>query len=269
MSKDTPIGTQRFSAHIGFLFGEIPFGARFAAARKHGFAAVEHPSPFETPAATVREYLDDNGLVYVQTGFPAGDASRGEKGFAALPEKRTQFRGAITPTLDYASQIGCKMVHAMAGVVPVGATRSVLWTEYLENLAYAADAASAYDVDIIVEPVGPGSIADYFIADPAIAMEAIKAVGRPNVKLLMDVYHAVSLGTEPLAFIRKHHSMIGHVQIADYPGRHEPGSAIIDFARVFQVLTDVGYGGHIGCEYHPSTSTEESFGWMRDCGETK
>ncbi|WP_332302814.1 hydroxypyruvate isomerase family protein [Rhizobium sp. GR12] len=268
MSEDNP-WTLRFSAHIGFLFGELPFGARFAAARKRGFTAVEHPSPFETPAATVRKYLDDAGLHYVQTGFPAGDASKGEKGFASLPEKRTQFRENIAPTLDYASEIGCKMVHAMAGVVPEGATRSVLWAEYLENLAYAADAARAYDIDVIVEPIGPGSIANYFIADPDIAIEAIKATSRSNVMLLMDVYHAISLGTEPLAFIRKHHAMVGHIQIADYPGRHEPGSSIVDFARVFQVLNDVGYGGHVGCEYHPSTSTEESFGWMRSYGESR
>lgn len=262
MKKPAP--SFRFSAHIGFLFGELPFAERFAAASNVGFTAVEHPSPFHIPVEQVADLLEDNDLEFVQTGFPAGDPARGEKGFAALRDRRADFRDAIAPTLDYASRIGCHMLHAMAGIVPAGAPRQAMWDEYLENLGFAADAARAYDIDIIIEPIGPGSITNYFIDQPQLALDAIKALARPNVRLLFDVFHAVSLGTEPLAFIAAHSRLIGHLQIADFPGRHEPGSAVIDFAKVFAAVSQAGFAGHIGCEYHPSERTIDSFGWMRE-----
>ncbi len=159
----------------------------------------------------------------VQTGFPAGDASKGEKGFAALPDKVEYYRSTIAPTLDYVEQLGCRMVHPMAGVRPAGVEPARLWDTYLENLAFAADAAKARGMTVIVEPIGPGSIANYVIDDPQVAVDAIEAIGRDNVKLLFDAYHCVCLGHDPAALIRDHAALIAHVQIADDPGRHEPG----------------------------------------------
>jgi hydroxypyruvate isomerase len=254
----------RFSAHIGFLFIELPFEERFGAAQSAGFGAVEHPSPFGTPADGLKSLLSEHRLTFVQMGFPAGDPAKGEKGFAALPDMRGKFRESVGPTLDYASEIGCGMLHAMAGVIPPASSHEAMWDEYLDNIGFAADAASSHGIDIIIEPIGPGSIANYFVRDPQMAVEAIQALGRPNVKLLFDVFHAVSLGTEPLSFMAHHRSLIGHVQIADYPGRHQPGSAVIDFRKIFAALTDIGFAGHVGCEYHPSGRTTDSFGWMED-----
>lgn len=253
----------RLSGHCGFLFTELPLSERFAAAARAGFRAVEHPNLFATPARDVAGWLERAGVPLVQTGFPAGDAAKGEKGFAALPDQVERYRVGIEPTLDYVEALGCRMVHPMAGVRPPGAARERLWETYLDNLAFAADAAAKRGMTVIVEPIGPGSIADYVIDDPLLAVEAIRAIDRPNVKLLFDAYHCACLGYDPAALIREHARLIAHVQIADDPGRHEPGTGTIAFAPIFSALEEVGYAGLVGCEYHPATTTEAGLGWMR------
>ncbi|PWC78103.1 TIM barrel protein [Azospirillum sp. TSH64] len=252
----------RLSAHIGFLFTEQAFAERPEAARRVGFGAVEHPNPFDTPAPELARRLSDAGLRFAQTGFPAGDVTRGEKGFAALPEHVARFRSSVQPTLDYAEAIGCRLVHAMAGVRPADVANPLLWETYLENLAFAADAAATRGIDILIEPIGPGSIANYIIDDPGLAITAIHDLRRPNVGLLMDIYHCVSLGHDPVRLITEHAAIIKHVQIADFPGRHEPGSGTIAFDPIFEALKAVGYSGYIGCEYHPSLTTAASFSWL-------
>ena len=253
----------RLSGHCGFLFTELPLSERFAAAARAGFRAVEHPNLFAVPAREVAGWLERAGIPLVQTGFPAGDAAKGEKGLAALPDQLARYRASIEPTLDYAEELGCRMVHPMAGVRPPDVPRDVLWQTYLENLAFAADAAAQRGMTVIVEPIGPGSIANYVIVDPLLAVEAIRTIGRGNVKLLFDAYHCVCLGHDAAALIREHAGLIAHVQIADDPGRHEPGTGRIAFAPIFEALDEVGYAGLIGCEYHPATTTEAGLGWMR------
>ncbi len=254
----------RLSGHVGFLFTELPLARRFAAAAAAGFSAVEHPNLFAAPAREVAGWLVDAGLPLVQTSFPAGEAARGEKGFAALPDRAGEFRASIEPTLDYADELGCKLVHAMAGVKPAGVPWDRLWSTYLESIALAADSAAKRGMSVLLEPVGPGSIADYVIDDPELAVGAIRALGRPNVMLLFDAYHCVCLGHDPAQFIREHADLIAHVQIADEPGRHEPGSGTIDFDAIFVALDTVGYDGFVGCEYHPTAGTEAGLGWMRN-----
>ncbi len=253
----------RLSAHIGFLFTELPLPERPAAAARAGFRALEHPNLFAHPARVVSGWFRDAGLPLVQTGFPAGDAARGEKGFAALPERCAEFRAGVEPTLDYVAELGCRMVHAMAGVKPAGVEWARLWDTYLDSIAYAADAAAKRGMTIIIEPIGPGSIANYVIDQPALAVDAIRALGRPNVALLFDAYHCACLGHDPAALIRAHAALIAHVQIADDPGRHEPGTGTIAFAPIFQALDEVGYAGPVGCEYHPLEGTAAGLGWMR------
>ncbi len=253
----------RFSAHVGFLYTELPLAERFAAAAHAGFCAVEHPNLFATPATTVAGWLGDAGLPLAQTSFPAGDTARGEKGFAALPERSAQFRESVEPTLDYAEALGCRLVHAMAGVRPAGVAWDLLWGTYLDSIAFAAEAADRRGMSIILEPVGPGSIANYIIDQPSLAVAAIRAIGRPNVALLFDAYHCACLGHDPAALIRDHAELIAHVQIADDPGRHEPGTGTIAFDPIFAALDAIGYAGPIGCEYHPLTQTEAGLGWMR------
>lgn len=251
-----------FSAHIGYLFNEVPLERRFAAARDAGFSMVEHPSLYSLPAARVRQLLADCGLGIIQSSFPAGEIARGEKGFAALPDEIERFRASLAGSLDYAVEAGIPALHCMAGVRPAGADRRQMWDTYIANMRVAASAAAAHGVLLLIEPISSGSIADYFIEDPADAVRAIAAIGAPNVRLLYDVFHATMIDSDPFAFVRDHAELIYHIHIADHPGRHEPGTGTIDFQRLYRTLEDVGYDGFIGCEYVPRGDTIQGLGWM-------
>lgn len=261
-----PIDRDRLNAHVGFLFTERPLAERFGHAARAGFRAVEHPNLFALPATYLRRLLADTGLRLVQTAFPAGDAARGEKGFAALPSEVARFRASVEPTLDYVDEVGCHLVHVMAAVRPSDAPPELVWATYLENLAFAADAAARRGISILVEPIGPGSIANYVVDSTALGVQALHTISRTNARLLLDVFHAVSLGEDPVDHAQTHAALIGHVQIADYPGRHEPGTGTIDFAPVFAALAGAGYGGFVGCEYHPVAATEDGLSWMPPAG---
>lgn len=251
-----------FSAHIGYLFNEVPLERRFAAARDAGFSMVEHPSLYALPAARVRQLLAECGLGLVQSSFPAGDIARGEKGFAALPDQIERFRASLAGSLGYAVEAGIPALHCMAGVRPAGADPRQMWDTYIANMRAAASAAAEHGILLLIEPISSGSIADYFIEDPMDAVRAIAEIGAPNVRLLYDVFHATMIGSDPFAFIRGHAGLIYHIHIADHPGRHEPGTGTIDFQRLYRTLEDVGYDGFIGCEYVPRGDTVQGLGWM-------
>jgi len=252
----------RYSAHIGYLFTDLPFQERIAAAKQHGFAAVEYPAPYDTPAREMAERLADAGLPYVQFGLRSGDAAKGEKGLAIFPERREEFRASVEEGLSYAKTIGVKLLHAMAGVLPHAARTPDHWRQYIENLCYVADAAAQRGVTVLVEPMCQQAVPDYFIQTPDRAAEAIAATGRKNIRLLFDVFHTVSAGLDLFAQIAKHGSLIGHVHIADVPGRHEPGSGTLDFSHLKMAFREIGYCGFFGCEYVPRASTVEGLGWL-------
>lgn len=251
-----------FSAHLGYLFNELPLEERFRAAQRAGFRAVEHPALYALSPTRVLELLNEIGLPLVQTGFPSGDIARGEKGFAALPDQLERFRESIRVGLDYAVAVGVPAIHAMAGVKPAGADLGWMWDTYVTNMRFAADAVAEHGKILLIEPISSGSIADYFIEDPLDAVRAIEEIGRDNVRLLYDVFHATNIGADPLAFIRGHAELIHHVHIADHPGRHEPGTGTIDFDAVYRTLDEAGYRGFVGCEYAPAGRTEAGLGWL-------
>lgn len=253
---------RKYSAHIGYLFSEIPLLERFAAARRGGFAAVEHPAPYAVPPAEVARQLRETGLTFVQMGLASGDAARGEKGFAALPDRVDTFRESVGKGLDYAEAIGCKAVHAMAGVRPDGVDHDRLWDTYLENMAVAADAAASRGMRILIEPIGPGSLPNYFMDDSALGVRAIEALKRDNVRLIFDAFHATNAGEDPVPFVRAHAGLIHHMHIADHPGRHEPGTGTIDFDALYAALDAAGFRGFIGCEYVPAGNTEAGLTWL-------
>ena len=250
------------SAHLGYLFNEVPLEQRFHAAKRAGFQAVEHPSLYGLPPSRVKDLLAEVGLPLVQTGFPSGDIARGEKGFAALPGQVDRFGESLARGLAYAAGIDVPAVHAMAGVKPAGADVGSMWATYVANMREAADALAAQNRLLLIEPISQGSIADYFVEDPLDAVRAIEEIGRDNVRILFDVFHATNIGADPFDFIRRHAGLIYHVHIADHPGRHEPGTGTIDFATLRRTLDEVGYDGFIGCEYAPLGRTEDGLGWM-------
>lgn len=254
----------RLSAHLGYLFTELPLRERFHAARAHGFAAVEHPAPYSVPAQEMAAWLDEIGLPYTQFGLFSGDAARGEKGLAIFRARQAEFRESVARGLDYAQAIGVTMVHAMAGVLPAAARQADHWDCYIENLAFAADAAARREMRILVEAMSPGAVPDYFIETPDRAAEAIAATGRANISLLFDVFHTVNSGLDLGGEIARHAGLIGHVHIADHPGRHEPGTERIDYLAVCRALAGAGYRGYLGCEYTPRAGTVPGLAWMRD-----
>jgi hydroxypyruvate isomerase len=251
----------KFSAHLGYLFADRPVEQRFEAARRSGFRAVEHPAPYRLAAPTVATQLRAHDLSFVQLAA-VGEAPGGEKGLAGLPGREAEFRVALDRALDYAAAIGCRMVHAMSGVVPADVDPETAWMTYIENLRYAARAASAADIQILIEPISEQTVPNFLMCHPELALKALADASDPNIAILYDVYHSVVCDCDPVEFLKAHAGTVGHVHIADSPGRHEPGTGSIPFAEIFSLLDENGYAGHVGCEYIPAGVTEAGLGWL-------
>lgn len=247
----------RFSAHLGYMFTELPLEQRFAAAAQAGFADVEHPEPFALPAARCRQLLEDNGLRMVQ--ISSGSRGEGRKGLAALIGHEKAYRDDLMRALDYAEQISCPLLHPMAGISdPAHDDRhAAIW---LENIAFALQAAQRRPVDIFVEAISRHAVAGYFLNR---LDQYLKLTAQSDLKpqVLVDSFHAALNGEDAASFIRANPSRIAHVHIADLPGRHEPGTGRHDFRPLDAALADIGYQGAIGCEYIPAGKTEAGLSW--------
>jgi hydroxypyruvate isomerase len=252
----------RFSAHLGYLFSELPLAERFAAARKAGFAVVEHPGPYAIPAKTLKGILQEQELEFVQMAAPAGDASKGEKGMAALPGREAEFRLTVAEGLDYARAAGAKFLQVQSGLTPAGVDGALVWDTYVRNLRFASDRAADVGLQMLIEPIGAATLEGYFMDRSDLALRALADVGRPNLRILFDVFHSTNAGEDPFRFIDDHLGLIGHLHIADHPGRNQPGTGKIDFASLFRKLDARGFSGAIGCEYKPSGSTLDSLAWF-------
>lgn len=251
-----------YSAHIGYLFTEHPLAERVALAARHGFRAIEHPAPYAIPPAEMARLLTAAGLAYTQFGLRSGNAAKGEKGIAIFPDRRVEFRETLAEALDYAEITGVRMLHAMAGILPEDQRRAEHWDCYVANLSLAARAAAPRGVTIILEPMSALAVPDYFIDTPDRARAAIRAAGEPNLGLLLDLFHTVATGLDIRRAIAENAALLRHVHIADFPGRHEPGSVALDLDQVEDWLARAGYSGRIGCEYQPAARTEAGLGWL-------
>ena len=244
----------RLSAHIGYLYTDLPLAERLAAAARDGFTAVEHPEPWAIPAAEMRARLADLGLVFAQV--TSGMGAPGEKGLAALPGREDAFRDGFARALDYAQAIGCPFVHPMAGVPDAGPASAQ--AIYRENVAWALDRCAGAGVRLLVEAITLPGYAMGTLADAAALQDAFDG----RLSLLLDTWHATVLGIDPAVWAAENAARIGHVHIADHPGRHEPGTGAIDFPRFLGALRAAGYGGAIGFEYVPSRPTAETVGFL-------
>ncbi len=255
-----------YCAHLGFQFTELALPDRFAAAADSGFAWVEHPSPYGLGVAAFAERAAAAGLKVAQIAAPAGEASRGEKGFACLPDREEAFQASLVEGLRAARSLGARYLHLMSGVLPeeCRGERSGLTALYSARIAAAADRAAQEGLSILIEPIDDGAVAGYFMNDPWFARDVLRSIARPNAFLLLDVFHAHNRGVDPVAFWEEAGDLVAHVQVADAPGRHEPGSGTIDFARFFSHIERAGYAGLIGCEYHPLGDTAEGLGWREN-----
>jgi hydroxypyruvate isomerase len=251
-----------YSAHIGYLFTDKPMKERIASATRCGFTGVEHPAPYAVPATDMAGWLKAAGARYVQLGLYSGDASKGEKGLGIFPDRRGEFRRSVAEALDYAEAVGASMVHAMAGILPAAQRAQHHWDCYVENLAFAAAEARPRGIKVIVEAMSQTAVPEYLIATPDQAACVIAETGEENIGLLLDVFHTASVGLNVEQEIAKHAALLAHVHIADHPGRHEPGSATVDFDKLERALQNANYDGFLGCEYSPIGSTEAGLGWL-------
>ncbi|CCF01140.1 Putative hydroxypyruvate isomerase (plasmid) [Sinorhizobium fredii HH103] len=250
-----------FSAHIAYLYTELPLLDRIAAAAGSGFTAVEHPQPFAIPATEMRRELARHQMVLSQIAAGTGDASKGEKGLAALPGRQADFREAFNRALDYAIAVDCPFVHPMAGVA-TNADVSAVTETYHRNLSYAVDRASGTSVKILVEAISEAAVPGYFMSTLDHASRIQDVFGPGNLSLLVDTFHARANSVELERWIPSNVHRIGHVHIADHPGRHEPGTGSIDFEALLTALVEHGYEGAIGFEYIPSTTTVVSAAFL-------
>ena len=232
----------RMSAHIGYLYADLPLAERLGAAARDGFTALEHPEPWAIPAAEMAARLGDLGLTLSQV--TSGMGGPGEKGLAAVPDRQAEFRQGFARALDYALATGCPFVHPMAGTGGDDAT-------YRGNIDWAIRACAGTTVRVLVEAI---TIPGYHMAHLADAAALQDATGGA-IRLLFDSFHARNMGLDPACWLRANVQRIGHVHIADHPGRHEPGSGEIDFRALLGALMDTGYAGAIGFEYLPSAAT--------------
>ena len=252
----------RFAANVSMLFTEAPFLDRFALAARAGFAAVECQFPYEVPAAEIRARLDDLGLAMVLHNLPAGDWAAGERGLACLPDRVADFRARVPRAIATAHALGVKQVNCLAGIAPPGADVDALRRTLVDNLRFTARAFAAEGLRLLVEPINTFDIPGFFVNRTAQCVALLDEVGEPDVFVQYDAYHMQRMEGELAGTLAKHLPRIAHVQVADNPGRHEPGTGEIRFEFLFAELERLGYDGWIGCEYKPAGRTDVGLDWM-------
>ncbi|OJW76191.1 MAG: hydroxypyruvate isomerase [Sphingomonadales bacterium 63-6] len=251
----------KIAANLSLMFNEVEFLDRFGAAAGAGFRAVEFMFPYAYPAMNIARAARAAGVEIVLFNTPAGDWENGDRGIAAHPDREAECREGVMTALDYAKALDCKSLHLMAGKVPdtdLAAARECL----IGNARYAADLAAAQGIDILLEPINTRvDIPGYFYDTTSAVMEIIGEIDRPNVKLQYDAYHMQIMEGDLARTIERLLPSIGHIQIADNPGRNEPGTGEIAFDWLLQQIDALGYAGAIGCEYRPMGDTVEGLGW--------
>lgn len=252
----------RFAANLSMLFTEVPLLDRFERAARAGFAAVELQFPYEAPAEVLRDKLVSNRLHMVLHNIPAGNWAGGERGLACLPDRVEEFRAGVAKAIAYATTLQVPMLNCLAGVAPAGADPQVLWQTTVENVRFAAAACQAAGLKLLVEPINTYDVPGFFIDTPSKGIALLDAVGSDNAYLQYDVYHAQRSEGELAATMQKHLARIAHIQVADNPGRNEPGTGEIAYDFLFAHLERIGYRGAIGCEYKPAGVTEAGLGWL-------
>ena len=251
----------KFAANLTLMFTEAPFMERFALARRHGFEAVEFLFPYAFAAADIAQELARHRLQLVLHNLPAGDWAAGERGIACDPQRVDEFRAGVALALEYARALGAPQLHCLAGIVPPDADRAAIGALYLDNLRYAAAQLAPHGLRLLIEPINTFDMPGYFLTGTAQAAAVIAEAGAPNLFLQYDIYHMQRMEGELAATIAARLPLIAHMQLADAPGRHEPGSGAIDFRTLFAQIDALGYEGWIGCEYIPLGDTAAGLGW--------
>jgi len=251
----------KLAANLTMMFGEVEFLERFAAAAGAGFTAVEYLFPYAYDPQVLRQRLRDHGLAQVLHNLPAGDWSAGERGIACLPDRVDEFRAGVGKAIEYANALECGQVNCLSGILPPSADRPAANETLIRNLEYAASTLEAAGIRLLIEPINTRDVPGFFLNGTQQAVEIIEAVGSENLRLQYDIYHMQIMEGHLASTIERTLPRIAHMQLADAPGRHEPGTGDIDFGSLLDFIDRAGYTGWIGCEYIPKAGTVEGLGW--------
>jgi hydroxypyruvate isomerase len=255
----------RFAANLSFLYGEFAFAERFAAAARDGFRAVEFAFAYDFDRFDLAARLADHGLQQVLINAPPGDTNAGERGLAGLPGREAVFRRTLLEqALPYALALRCPRVHVMAGVLPGGADRAAHLATLLGNLDWAAAQAASAGIELLIEPINPRDIPGYLLNRQDEAHAIVHQVGAPNLKVQMDLYHCQVVEGDVAMKLRQYlpTGRVGHLQIAGVPERNEPDCGELHHPYLFALIDELGYNGHIGCEYRPAAGTSAGLAWL-------
>ena len=251
----------KFAANLTMLFTELPFMQRFEAAANAGFEAVEYLFPYAFSKQELTAALRDNHLKQVLHNLPAGNWDAGDRGIACDPARTAEFRDGVAKAIDYATALGCPRVNCLAGKLPAGVSPQVARATLIENLRFAAKELQAAGIQLLIEPINSFDIPGFFLTRTDQALALIDEVDSSNLLVQYDIYHAQRMEGELGATLQKNLPRIGHIQLADNPGRGEPGTGEINYPWLFRHIDAIGYTGWIGCEYKPRGTTVEGLGW--------
>jgi len=253
----------KFAANLTMLFNEHEFLDRFEAAAKAGFEAVEFLFPYAWPVAELRQRLKAHGLKLVLHNLPAGNWEAGDRGIACDPARIDEFRAGVARGIEYGTALGVPHLNCLAGKAPAGVDAAVLRSTFVANLRYAAAELKKAGLKLLIEPVNRFDIPGFYLNTTAQALAVLDEVGADNAYVQYDIYHAQRMEGELANTMSAQLARIGHIQLADNPGRNEPGTGEINYAFVFKHLDRIGYKGWIGCEYKPAARTEDGLGWIQ------
>ena len=253
----------KFAANLTMLFTERPFLERFGAARAAGFDAVEFLFPYAYQPEEIKALLQEYRLQLVLHNLPAGDWEAGDRGIACDPARTAEFRDGVATAIRYAKALGAPQLNCLAGKVPAGADARQVQQTFVENLRFAAGELKAAGLRLVMEPINTFDIPGFYLNRTAQALEVIEQVGSDNLFIQYDIYHMQRMEGELAATLQKQLKSIKHIQLADNPGRNEPGTGELNYRFLFQHLDRIGYDGWIGCEYKPADTTEAGLGWVK------
>ena len=253
----------KFTANLTMLFNEVDFLDRFKAAKDAGFKGVEYLFPYPYPKEDLAERLEANGLTQVLHNLPAGDWAKGERGIACLPDRVGEFQDGVGKAIEYATALQCTQINCLAGIAPTDVDPATLRETFVDNLQFAAGKLKSAGIQLLMEPCNTRDIPGFFLSHSKQALEIINDVGSDNLFLQYDIYHMQIMEGNLAPTIERNLGSIRHLQLADNPGRNEPGTGEINYPFLFQFIDKLNYSGWIGCEYKPAKSTLEGLGWIR------
>jgi hydroxypyruvate isomerase len=253
----------KFCANLTLLWNEVDFPDRFALAARAGFTGVEYLFPYDHDARRLAEKLARYRLKQVLHNLPAGKWAQGERGIACHPDRVREFQDGVGKAIEYAMTLGCTQLNCLAGITPSGVPEEKIRATFVSNLKFAADKLKRVGIKLLIEPINARDFPGFYLNRSHQALEIIREVGSDNLFLQYDIYHMQIMEGDLATTIEKNLGLIPHIQLADNPGRHEPGTGEINFPFLFGHLDHLGYHGWIGCEYRPRTTTDAGLGWIR------